>query len=589
VDPTNDAFVVLLTNAVHPKYQGKPIKGLRGAVGTAVANALLPAEAPPRRPSPASSASPKQMMTSPVTPILAEFGPSSWVVVGCYFALMIFVGFYIGRRRPTGGAEAYFLGNRSLPSWALAISIVATMLSAATFVGVPDEVYLGDTGYLILNVGGFIAVFVVATLFVPTLYRAGTVTIYGYLGQRFGETGMMAVSCTFLFGRMLASGTRLFFAAIPLCLLLFGTSRPSPGQLVLAICLIGVIGTFYTVAGGIRAVVWTDTIQLALVVGAALLTIGMLLHRIPLSIPEIVNVLGQPGTGVGDGSKLRLVDTSFDFSKPYTLWAAMFGVVFLNTATYGVDHDFAQRFLVSKSVVRGAASVVASQFIGMLVVMLFMAIGLLLWIFYKRPDVMGAMAPSYVPSGGVEPVYPQFLLRELPPIASGLALAGFFAIAQGSMDSAINAMASSAGRRPVLPDAAPARPARRRRRRQSRAEDRRHRDGRGHDAVRDRLCDGLQPEGADAAAFRAGYHGVRVRGDARRVPDGAADPPRQLGHGDRCPRRRGRDDHDAPARHPQVVDGAAVRHRLRARLAVVDADRDGRQLPGVLRGATGPG
>lgn len=383
-------------------------------------------------------------MPESLHPTLAAFDRTSWVVVGGYFALMIFVGLYVGHRRRHQDAEQYFLGERSLPSWALAVSIVATTLSAATFVGVPDEVYLGDISYLILNIGGILAVFIVALLFVPTLYRAGTVTIYGYLGKRFGEPAMMAVSCTFLVGRMLASGTRLFFAAIPLCLLLFDAVRPTYGEFAAAICLIGIVGTFYTITGGIRAVVWTDTIQLALVIGAALLTIGVLLNRIPLSIPEILNVLGDEGTGVAGGSKLRLVDTSLDFAKPYTIWAALFAVVFLNTATYGVDHDFAQRFLVSKSVARGAASVIAAQFIGMLTVSLFMVIGLLLWIFYRQPGLMGAAAPGYEPTGGIEPVYPQFLLRELPPLASGFALAGFFAIAQGSMDSAINAMASSA-------------------------------------------------------------------------------------------------------------------------------------------------
>src|SRR5687768_2079774 len=265
-----------------------------------------------------------------VHPTLAAFGPVDWAVLGCYFALMIFIGFYVGRRRQ--GAEDYFLGGRSMPTWALAISIVGTSLSAATFVGVPDAAYTGDTSYLILNLGGFLAVLFVGFVFVPTLYRAGTVTIYGYLGQRFGEPAMVAVSCTFLMGRMLASGARLFFAAIPLCLLLFGAKRPTEGELVLAVCMVGLIGKFYTVAGGIRAVIWIDTIQFALVVGAALLTVGILLYRIPLPIGGIIDLLGQDGTGVGGASKLRLVDTSFDFTKPFTLWAALFGVVFLNTA-----------------------------------------------------------------------------------------------------------------------------------------------------------------------------------------------------------------------------------------------------------------
>jgi Na+/proline symporter len=208
--------------------------------------------------------------------------------------------------------------------------------------------------------------------------------------------------------------------------------------------LIGLVGTFYTVAGGIRAVVWIDVIQFALVVGAALLTLGILLHKIPVPVGEIVDVLQQPVPALDDHSKLRLVDTSLDFTKPFTLWAALFGVVFLNTAAYGVDHDLAQRFLVARSPLRGSLSVVASQFISIAVVSLFVGIGLLLYVFYKRPDVMGAAAPDYAPLGGTQPVYPQFLLKELPPALSGLAIAGFFAIAQGSMDSAINAMAASA-------------------------------------------------------------------------------------------------------------------------------------------------
>lgn len=373
-------------------------------------------------------------------PVLAAFGWQGWVVLAGYFALMVVVGTAVGHAR-RHNVEEYFLGNRAMPAWAVAISFVATSLSAATFYGVPDDAYLGDVSYLILNLGAFVAVFIVALLFVPRLYRAGTVTIYGYLGKRFGETSVIAVSSAFLFGRMLASGSRLFLAALPLCLLLFGRADPTKGQQVFAVCMIGLVGTLYTVAGGVRAVIWTDTIQFFIVVGTVLLSIGMLLHRIPLSPAELWHVLGQPGTGVAGHSKLHLVDTAFDFSRPFTLWAALFGVVFLHTAVYGVDHDFAQRFLVSKSPVRGGLSMIASQFIGVAVVGLFVSIGLLLYVYYRRPDLMGTAAPDYRPD---KLAYPLFLLKELPPVLSGLAIAGFFAIAQGSMDSATNAMASSA-------------------------------------------------------------------------------------------------------------------------------------------------
>lgn len=369
---------------------------------------------------------------------LAIFTSLDWGVVIAYFALVTIVGLAVARKDQD--AKEYFLGNRSMPTWAVAVSIVATMLSAATFVGVPDSAYAGDLSYLSLTLGGILAVFVVALLFIPRLYRAGTVTIYGFLAQRFGETARIAVSFTFIFGRMLASGARLFLAAIPLCLLMFGSRSPHVWQLVVAICLISVVGTFYTVMGGVRAVIWVDTIQFAIVIGAAFLSVGILLHRIPLSVSEIMHVLVNSHTVAGGQSKLHLVDTSLDFTKPYTIWAAVFAAVFLHTAAYGVDQDLAQRFLVSKSVVRGGISIITSQLISILTISLFLVIGLLLYIFYQRPDLMKSTHEA--PANGIS-VYPWFLLNELPTVLSGISIAGFFAIAQGSMDSAMNALASS--------------------------------------------------------------------------------------------------------------------------------------------------
>jgi SSS family transporter len=371
-------------------------------------------------------------------PVLAVFGPLDWGVVIAYFALVTWVGLAVARKDQD--AKEYFLGNRSMPTWAVAVSIVATMLSAATFVGVPDSGYSGDLSYLSLTIGGVIAVFVVAGLFIPRLYRAGTVTIYGYLAQRFGETARVAVSCTFVFGRMLASGARLFLAAIPLCLLMFGSKAPHVWQLVVAICLITAVGTFYTVMGGVRAVIWVDTIQFGIVIGAAFLTVAILLHRIPLNIGQIFHELAASSSATTGHSKLHVVDTSLDFTRPYTIWAAVFAAVFLHTAAYGVDQDLAQRFLVSKSIVRGGISVISSQLISIATIALFLVIGLLLYIFYQRPDLMNAHHEA--PANGIS-VYPWFLLNELPTVLSGISIAGFFAIAQGSMDSAMNALASS--------------------------------------------------------------------------------------------------------------------------------------------------
>jgi SSS family solute:Na+ symporter len=374
--------------------------------------------------------------------VLAVFTHWDWGVLGGYLVLMAGIGFWASRKKTD--AEGYFLAERRMPTFAVALSIIATSLSIATFVGVPQAAFKGDLTYLSLNMGGFLAVIIVGTLFIPKLYRAGTVTIYGYIEQRFGDGSRIATSSMFLLGRFLASGVRLFFAAIPVSLLIY-QNDPNPlsrSHLIVSICLIGAIGTAYTVSGGIRAVIWTDSIQIIIVFGAALLSIGLVLHEIPLPIGKLISKLAEPGTGVDGHSKLRIFDTSWSLTAEFTIWTALIGNTFMNVAAYGVDHDMVQRMLTAKSPMKGSISLIVSQLLGMVVVSLFLVLGLLLYVYYKRPDIMGGLPTDAL--GGSERVYPQFLLRHVPTGLAGLAMAGMFAAAQGSLDSAINAMASSA-------------------------------------------------------------------------------------------------------------------------------------------------
>ncbi len=444
--------------------------------------------------------------------VLAEFGGLDWGIVGLYFAIVTVVGFLVHRG---GGATEYFLGGRSMPTWAVAVSLVATMLSVVTFIGVPAAAFKagGDISYLILNLGGFIAVFVVGFLFVPRLYTAGTVTIYGFLGQRFGEGAQLAVSLAFIVGRFLSSGARLFAASLPLCLLIWGAKAPALWQMVVAICLIGVVGTVYATVGGVRAVVWVDVIQFLIVVGTAVVSVCFLLQRNHLDLAGMVDGL-RNGPG---GDKLHLWDASWDLAKPYTVWAAIFGVSFLNAAAFGVDQDLAQRFLMTKSAGKGAVSVIASQFIGIVVVSLFLVIGLLLYLFYT-PEIVGRV---HLPPEDGATVYPWFLMHELPTGLAGLAMAGFFAIAQGSLDSAMNALASSVVADVWLPM--------KRRRLGARREVRVATEGVEGDGggggvvdvfVCDVLCVDVSDVGAYVAGFCAGVDDVCAGGDVGGVFDG---------------------------------------------------------------------
>lgn len=368
-----------------------------------------------------------------MTCTLATFGAFDWGVLAVYMAAMLIIGAVASRQQHD--SESYFLGGHSMPAWAVALSVLATAQSAATFIGAPQLAYAGDLTYLILNLGGIVAAVIVAALFLPAFYKAGTLTIYGYLGQRFGAPAATGASVSFLLGRLLASGARLYIAGIAFSLVVYGDLKFA--HLAPAIVVFGLVGTLYTVAGGIRAVIWTDVAQFFVVIGAAMLTVALLLHTIPLSPGEIVHALQTAPSG----DKLTWLDTSFRLDKPYTLWAAL-ASTFLFVAAYGADQDLVQRMLTCKSAWRGSVSLIWAIVVGLPVAALFMAIGLLLWIFYHRPDLMGAAAPLHAVVDSRQ-VYPQYLLHQLPKGVAGLAMAGLCAAAMSSLDSAVNAMAST--------------------------------------------------------------------------------------------------------------------------------------------------
>ncbi len=364
-----------------------------------------------------------------------RFSLLDWGVLCGYMLLMVVVGVLVARRQKD--VEGFFLGGRSMPAWAVSLSVLATSLSAATFIGAPQIAYAGDMTYLSTNIGTILAAFIVALFFVPPLYRAGTVTLYGFLTQRFGPGATLAASCMFLLGRLLASGARLFMAGIGFALILYGDYAPP--DLLIAIIILGAIGTAYTVCGGIRAVIWTDAIQIFVVGATALLSVLLLLRMIPLTPNEIVETLRTAETG----DKLRLVDWRFSFAEPFTFWAAFVAMTVVGMSTYGVDHDLAQRVMTARSPLRGGLALVGSMILGLPLVGLFLVIGLLLHIYYARPDLMGVDAP-WDAIADSKRVYPQFLLNHMPIGLRGLSMAGLFAAAMSSFDSAINAMASVA-------------------------------------------------------------------------------------------------------------------------------------------------
>lgn len=390
----------------------------------------------------------------------AHFAPLDWLVLIAYALLLCASGWWFNRR-PAGDTGEYFLGGRRMPVWAVVFSVIATSLSAATFVGGPQQAYAGNLTYLASNIGMILAALLVAWLLIPRMYRENVATPYALLERRFGPAGRRGAAVAFLLGRVMASGARVFIVGIPAALILFGepaVSASNPGgaipqwQIVAAILAITIVGIGYTLVGGVRSVIWTDVVQMIVFLAAIVGAIWLLLDRIPGGAPAAIDVL-RHAPGPGDTSKLTLLDLSVDLHSNYSLLACCTAFVLFGIAAYGLDQDLVQRMLTCKTATRGAWSVISATIAGIPVVALFMTVGLLLYVFYQRPDVMGPAAPGYAVYDSKR-IFLSFILRELPPGLSGLMMAGLFAAGLSSLNSALNSMSSTVLNdfyRPIVP------------------------------------------------------------------------------------------------------------------------------------------
>lgn len=364
-----------------------------------------------------------------------------WIALAAHGALILGTGWWFSRRKQTS-AKDYFLAERSMPVWAVAISTAAAALSAATFTGVPVQSYAGDLTYLSVNIGAVLAIVIVAFVFIPAFYRANTTTVYGLLEQRLGPGARTVASLAFLIGRVLALGARVYIAAIPGAIVLFG-SDPAHLQshdLIACIAVLTLVGTAYTLVGGVRSVIWTDVIQTSIFLGAAGAAVWILLRHIPASPAAIWSELAA--TPTPSGTKSTILSLSTDPASPYTLWTSVIGMTLFYLAAYGTDHDLTQRMLTCENARKGGRSAIVAILIQIPIIAIFLAIGSLLWAFYQSPTLMGGEAPTgELPEN--RSVFIAFISRYSPPGLLGLVIAGLYAAALSSLLSGLNAMGAS--------------------------------------------------------------------------------------------------------------------------------------------------
>ena len=360
-------------------------------------------------------------------------------IVFLYFAVIIAIGLYKGRG--SRSLESFAVGDRNIPWWAVLASILAAEISAATFLGAPGEGYeKRNFTYAQLALGTILARVIIAYVFIKPYYDFRVVSIYEYLLLRFGRRTKDTASAIFLITRALASGTRLYVAAIVFVMgyeMVTGETLNIWQQVwiyILALTAITALTALYTALGGIKAVVWTDVIQACIMFGSLGFAIWSLLHAIPGGWQGVTETLTQPGDWQFFSSGLEPRRSFWDnvrsiLESEYTIWAALIGSTFTTLATHGTDQDMVQRMLTAKNYHRSRLSLILSGFADLPLVMAFLFVGILLWAFYQQP---GKNAP-----------FAYYIVHELPPGLRGVLIAGIFATAMGSLSTALNALATS--------------------------------------------------------------------------------------------------------------------------------------------------
>src|SRR5437588_120125 len=363
-----------------------------------------------------------------------------------YFFVIVAIGLRMGRKEDN--LEDFALGGRRIPWWAVLASIIAAETSAGTFFGTPGEGFSHrDYTYLQLAFGTIIGRVLVSYIFIKPYYDYKVFSIYEYLTARFGIASKNAASAVFMITRLLASGARLYVAAIALALayeMISGT-RPNQTQTLWiylgATIAIVILTAIYTTFGGIKAVIWTDLIQASIMIGSALIAFGLLYFAIPGGWHEIVQRHGPFQVSDLITTGLNPAKHGWDkiksmFETEYTIFAGLIGAAFITMGTHGTDQDMVQRMLTARDIRRSRRSLIFSGLADIPIAFTFLSIGLLLWVYYQaHPDPTLSKTPNET--------FCHFILYEMPVGLRGLLLAGIFATAMGSLSTALNALATS--------------------------------------------------------------------------------------------------------------------------------------------------
>ncbi len=348
----------------------------------------------------------------------APLRPVDLAVIFVYLAGVTWFGSRFKDRQKS--LKDYFLGGRTAPWWAIALSIVSAETSTLTIIGTPPLAYAGSFVFLQVVFGYLLARIFISTIFLPRYFEGQLFTAYELMQRRFGPRVRKITAAIFLVTRSLAEGVRVFAISIVVSIVLHTSGQAS---IIVILCLT----LFYTYEGGMTAVIWTDVIQMGMYVFGAAVSFFILAHKIPGGFGHVIDLAAAAG-------KFQVFDFHWSWTYPYTIWAGVIGGCFLTTASHGTDQLVVQRLLSARSERESRVALLSSWLVIFIQFTLFLTIGTMLWVLHQG-HVFG--------KDELDRLYPSFIWEFLPVGVAGLAMAAIVAAAMANLSAALNSLASA--------------------------------------------------------------------------------------------------------------------------------------------------
>lgn len=347
------------------------------------------------------------------------------LIIAVYLAGITLFGLRFRKRQRT--MRDYFLADRNIPWWAIALSIVAAETSTLTIISIPGLAYDSNFTFLQVVMGYVIGRVIISFVLLPQYFRGELYTAYQLIERRFGPELRTVTAGLFLLTRSAAEGVRVYAVSIVVSIAL-GTGE------IASIAIITLLTLIYTFEGGLAAVIWTDVVQTFIYVGGTLVGLVTILHLVPGGWGSVQAIAG----GL---HKFQVFDPAIsahwpylNCAKPYTLWAGIIGGAFLTTASHGTDQLIVQRLLAARNQRQSVLALLSSGVAVFFQFGLFLFVGVMLFAYYRVPSAA---------FGRADRIYPTFIVSRMPHGIAGLLIAAVLAAAMSNLSAALNSLASS--------------------------------------------------------------------------------------------------------------------------------------------------